>query len=100
MNAKKKAVMIVALVLIGAAIVAYAAPTLAQMNGTTDQTQARDRDQLHDRTCDCDCLQAQNQTCAQQRLQECAKNQTGAGSATEPHQYQYRYRFAIQSIVA
>jgi len=94
MNAKKKAVMIVALLLIGAVIVAYAAPALAQMNGTTDQTQARDRDQLHDRTCDCDCLQVQNQTRTQQRLQQYAQNQTGAGSATGS--FQYRCRFASQ----
>ena len=98
MNGKLKAAMI-ALVALGlVASVFYVVPTLAYMNGATDQTQGRngdrlrDRDCVHDCTCDCEGAQDRNQTRARLQLQECTQVGTGMNSSMLQHQYQYRYR--------
>lgn len=51
MNRKAKAVIIVPLIMIAAVLAVYVSPTLAYLNGTTDQTRDRDRDRLKDQTC-------------------------------------------------
>jgi len=94
MNGKLKAAMIalVALGLVASAF--YVVPTLAYMNGATDQTQDRDRLRDQDRVCDCICdcdgAQDRNQTCTRLQLQEC--DQVGAGMNSSMLQHQYRYR--------
>ena len=93
MNGKTKAAVIVGLMLVAVASVVCAAPVLAYMNGTSDQTRGRDRDRLRDQTCSGDCLQTQNQTRTQLRLQECTQNQTCTEPANcQQNQYQYRLR--------
>lgn len=94
MNGKMKAAVIVALVVGIVASAVYVAPTLAYMNGTTDQTRDRDmdRDQLRDRDCLCDCDRDLNQTRTRLHLQECVQNQTNLGPVNCQYQNQYQYR--------
>jgi len=87
MNGKVKAALIATLILGVIASAIYVAPTLAYINGTTDQTRDRDMDRIRDRDCACNCDQAQNQTRTRLRLQECVQDQT----VTEPLNWQYQY---------
>jgi hypothetical protein len=98
MNKKMKGIIVVSLILAVAASVVYAAPVLAYMNGTIDQTRDRDQDRLKDQTCDCDGSQTQTQTQdrTQLRQQDCIQNRTCDGSCQQ-YQYQYRFRYQTQS---
>lgn len=96
---KTKTVVIAGLMLIAVASVIYAAPALAYMNGTSNQTRDLDRDRLRDGTRnDCDCPQAQNQACTQLRLRECTENQINASGADLKQQHRYQYRFRNQNV--
>ncbi len=97
MNRKTMTVVIAGLIVAAVASAVYISPALAHMNSTLNQRQDRGRDRLRDQTCGCDCLQTQNQTCAQLRVQECIQNQTCAGPATCQQQDQYQNRFRHQN---
>lgn len=94
MNGKIKAALMAALILGFVASAIYVAPTLAYMNGATDQTRDKDMDRIRDRDCicDCDCDQHQNQTRTRLYLQECAQNQTSLGPINWQYQYEHQYR--------
>jgi hypothetical protein len=101
MNGKMKGILIASLISAVAISVVYAAPVLAYMNGTTDQTRDQDQDRLRDQTCDCDSGRLQTQTqaqdCTQLRQKDCIQNQTCDGSL-DCQQYQYQYRFRNQNV--
>jgi len=96
MNGKIKAAMIVTLVLAFIASAMYVAPTLAYMNGTTDQTGDKDLNRIRDRDCtyDCvyDCKRDQNQTQIRLQLQEYATNQTNFRPINWQYQYEHQHR--------
>jgi hypothetical protein len=101
MNGKMKTLIIAALAagLIASAI--YVVPTLAYMNGTTDQTRDQNQDQdqtgLRDRDCVCDCTcdgtPDQNQTRTRLHLQECVQNQQFMEQSGMLYQYQHQYQY-------
>ncbi len=99
MNGKIKAAMIAVLVLGFVASAIYIAPTLAYMNGTTDQTRDRDQDQdrTRDRICTYDCVcdgsQDRNQTRTRLHLQECVQNQQFMEPAAWQYQHEHQYRY-------
>jgi len=94
MNGKIKTVVIAALIVGFVVTAIYVAPTLAYMNGATDQTRDRDMDRVRDRdrVCDCYCDQTQNQTRTRLRLQECAQSQTSLGPISSQYQYEHQCR--------
>jgi len=90
-NGKTKALLLAAVTIGLIASAIYIAPTLAYMNGDTDQTRDRDRDRIKDQDCLFNCGQDRNQTRTQLRLQTCLQS---LGPAMQ-YQYQYRYQHML-----
>lgn len=93
MNGKMKAVLIIAVVMGLVASAVFVVPTLAYMNGDTDQTRGRDRDQTRDRDRLCYSTCTMDQTRLQQRLRDCTQNETAPGPAATQYQHQYQYQY-------
>jgi hypothetical protein len=94
MNTKIGIALVSALVLGLMASAFYVVPTLAYMNGDTDQTQDQDMNRIQDRDClrDCYRIQDQDQTRGSLCLQECAQSQLGTESTNAQYRYEHQYQ--------